>query len=282
MDEGDRRIGFVEPGGGHALWWLGGALRYFALGAETGGRYCAQVGDTPAGGGPAPHVHSREEECFYVVRGGPVRFTAGDAAVALGAGGFVTLSPGTAHHFRNEGEGPATLFTLCAPAGFDRFQIEAGRPLDDPAHPAPATDGDRRRVVATAPAFGIDMHPDPALFRRSPKARIVPAGTGAPVERDGIAYTVLAAPGDTGGRYALALASVPAGGATGSRRWDAEAGFYVLDGAVAFTAGGRRFEAAAGAALRVPAGMVHGFAALGDVPARLLAWVAPAVDAFPA
>ena len=282
MSGGDRRVRFVEPGSEHAFWWLGGVVRYSALGSETGERYCAMVSTTPAGAGPAPHVHSREEECFFVVEGGPVRFVAGDASVALGAGGFVTLSPGTAHHVRNEGEGPATLFTLCAPAGFDRFQIEAGRPLGDPHRPAPATDEDRQRVAAAAPRFGIDMHPDPALFQRPPRASIVPAGAGASVVRGEVGYTVLAAGGDTGGRYALALVSAPPGAVGEERRWDADAGFHVLDGAVAFTVGERRFEAAAGAALHLPAGTAHGFAALGGAPARFLAWVAPASDAFPA
>ena len=159
-----------------------------------------------------------------MVEGGPVRFVAGDASAALGAGGFVTLSPGTAHHVRNEGEGPATLFTLCAPAGFDRFQIEAGRPLGDPHRPAPATDEDRQRVAAAAPRFGIDMHPDPALFQRPPRASIVPAGAGASVVRGEVGYTVLAAGGDTGGRYALALVSAPPGAVGEERRWDADAG----------------------------------------------------------
>jgi quercetin dioxygenase-like cupin family protein len=185
-----RRAYARGPDDGHWIWWLGGALRYLTLGAETRGRYVANVGGLAAGGGPAPHVHSREIECFYLVDGGPVAFTAGNQQVTVGARGFVALCPGTAHRFRAEGDG--TIFLFCAPAGFDAFQLEAGEPIPDVSDPRPVTDEDKARVAATAARYGVTMMPGDAYFAREPVAVVSRPGEGARESAPGVTVRQLA------------------------------------------------------------------------------------------
>jgi uncharacterized cupin superfamily protein len=45
----------------------GDVYRFLATGEDTGGNYTLWEAIVPPGGGPPPHVHSREEEGFYVL-----------------------------------------------------------------------------------------------------------------------------------------------------------------------------------------------------------------------
>lgn len=61
---------------------------------------------------------------------------------------------------------------------------------------------------------------------------------------------------------------------------EAEESFYVLEGRFAFRIDDRRFDRDAGSFIHVPAGRVHGFAAAGDQPGRILVLHAPPLDRF--
>lgn len=57
---------------------------------------------------------------------------------------------------------------------------------------------------------------------------------------------------------------------------DAEEAFYVLSGALAVQAGGRRIMAAAGSFVLIPRGMVHAIANPAEEPVRWLTLISPA------
>ena len=48
---------------------VGDVYRFLATGEDTDGKYALWEAVVPPGGGPPPHVHSREEEGFYVLEG---------------------------------------------------------------------------------------------------------------------------------------------------------------------------------------------------------------------
>ncbi len=48
---------------------VGDVYRFLATGEETSGKYAQWEANVPPGGGPPPHVHSREEEGFYILEG---------------------------------------------------------------------------------------------------------------------------------------------------------------------------------------------------------------------
>jgi len=48
---------------------VGDVYRFLATGEDTNGKYALWEAIVPPGGGPPPHVHSREEEGFYVLEG---------------------------------------------------------------------------------------------------------------------------------------------------------------------------------------------------------------------
>src|SRR5215470_8461762 len=124
----------APPGGGTWLGWLGHPVCYLAVGEQTEGRYCLSLAVVPPGEGPPPHSHVFGEGFFLLE--GELTYVAGDQTITLHAGGGLYVAPGTAHHFRNTGASQARLLVLAAPAGFDRFQREAGVALSGPDDPA--------------------------------------------------------------------------------------------------------------------------------------------------
>ena len=82
----------------------------------------------PPGGGPPPHVHSREEEGFYILEG-EITFQIGDERVVAKAGVFANMPVGTPHSFKNESSKPAKMLISVAPAGLEELFFEFGVPL---------------------------------------------------------------------------------------------------------------------------------------------------------
>ena len=83
---------------------------------------------------------------------------------------------------------------------------------------------------------------------------------------------------DTGGAYNLVEFAIPPGG-TGSPphfHLAMEEGFYILEGELTFTVGGRTIRATDGSFILVPRGVVHTFQNTGAQPARCLIVISPA------
>ena len=66
------------------------------------------------------HVHSREDEMYYVVEGDHV-FVCGDEEFQLGPGGLVFLPRGVPHSHRRLVPGAGRLLCILTPAGLEGF-----------------------------------------------------------------------------------------------------------------------------------------------------------------
>ena len=60
---------FRTRGEGRTIGVVGDVCRFLAVGESTNGAYALWEAIVPPGGGPPPHIHSREEEGFYVLEG---------------------------------------------------------------------------------------------------------------------------------------------------------------------------------------------------------------------
>jgi quercetin dioxygenase-like cupin family protein len=65
--------------------------------------------------GPAPHIHKRHVDAFYVVGGEP-ELRVGDETLRATPGTFVAAPPGVVHSFANPGPAPAHLVNVHAPS----------------------------------------------------------------------------------------------------------------------------------------------------------------------
>jgi quercetin dioxygenase-like cupin family protein len=273
---GARAARVLGPEEGHWLSWQGQPIRYTALGQETGGFYASSWGMVPPGSGPAPHRHTFHEG-FYILRG-EITFTTGNRSVHLSTGGFLNVAAGTAHFFKNTGTEDAELLVVVAPAGFDRFQFEVGRPADGPAGPfLPASPWDDETMKAVAPRYGIDLNPPPSAFRLPPCITVKQPGQGRSFAVAGDLYTFLAVGEDTDGAYALWHAIVPPGGGPPPHLHTLEEeAFYVLEGRLALYAEDRRATGGPGTFVHLPRGSLHRFKNESTQPARMLILAAPA------
>jgi mannose-6-phosphate isomerase-like protein (cupin superfamily) len=89
--------------------------------SSTGG--CLTLIESHTRGGAPMHVHSRDDECFYVLDGA-ITVQCGDERFEAGPRSFVFLPRGIPHAWDVSGEGAATLLILTVPAGLDEFLRE--------------------------------------------------------------------------------------------------------------------------------------------------------------
>jgi len=145
------------PGSGSTYAVGGDLYRFLATGDDTDGRYAFFEAAVFPGGGPPPHIHSREDEGFYVLEGEVAFYVDGNLRVA-GPGTMLNLPVGVLHSFKNETDRPASMLIWVAPAGIEKMFQEIGTLVSDlsmaPSRPTPA---DIERILAVAPRYGIEI-----------------------------------------------------------------------------------------------------------------------------
>ena len=265
-----------ESNDGVFVSWLGSPAHFLALGADTAERYCLSAGMSQVGGGAPPHRHDFEEG-FYVLKGS-LTFVAGNKTHVLGEGDFINIGANVAHSIRNESGQLAEALTICAPAGFDRFQIEGGYPMEGPgAVVVPVSDEVRAKMLASAVKHGIEMNPPASAFEETPQVHVGRVGEGDIIDVVGDRYRFIVQGEHTAGRYAMWEAIVyPGGGPPPHLHQREDEGFYVLEGELSFFTPEASFKAVSGHFLHLPLGGRHWFRNETDRPVRVLIFVIPA------
>jgi quercetin dioxygenase-like cupin family protein len=150
-----------RPHEGQAIAVVGDVYRFLATGAETDGKYATFEALVPPGGGPPPHIHSREEESFYILEG-EVTFTVGDERFTATTGTFANMPVGSLHSFKNVSGKTARMIISVAPAGLENMFLEVGQSIgwgEPPPHPS-ATDIEK--LLAVASKYGVEIKGPPA------------------------------------------------------------------------------------------------------------------------
>ena len=146
-----------SPPKGRTIAVVGDVYRFLATGEDTNSKYALWEAIVPPGGGPPPHVHSREEEGFYILEG-EITFTMGDKRLVASAGMFANMPVGTPHSFKNESSKPAKMLISVVPAGLERMFFEFGVPLPEGSTTAlPPTKDEIEKLLAIAPRYGIEV-----------------------------------------------------------------------------------------------------------------------------
>jgi quercetin dioxygenase-like cupin family protein len=144
---------------GDAFSVVGDVYRVLASSAHTGGVYTLVENRVSPNNGPPPHIHSREDESFFVLEG-ELEFQVGDEKLTARPGAFIQGPRGIAHSFKNNTQLPARVLVFVTPAGFENFVKEFARPVasfDSPAIPASKEEADK--LMAAAPKYGIQILP---------------------------------------------------------------------------------------------------------------------------
>lgn len=100
--------------------------------ADTGGAYIVAEQVVPPGMGVPPHVHTREDEIFFVLDG-EVEFLAGDKMVVGRAGDIVHGPRDVPHSYKAVGNAPARMRFIAIPGDVEgMFQELAKWPPGPP------------------------------------------------------------------------------------------------------------------------------------------------------
>jgi mannose-6-phosphate isomerase-like protein (cupin superfamily) len=133
--------GFATAAGeGERIWFVADTLTLKATAATTGGSFTVIECLTAPGGGPPRHIHTQEDEFWYVLDG-TFEIRIGDEVHAVGPGGFAYGPRGTVHNFRNTAETRAGSSWASRPAGSRTSSAS-------PVSPQPTT-GPRLRSTRT-------------------------------------------------------------------------------------------------------------------------------------
>ena len=150
------------PGEGEALWFLGTLATVKSTAESTGGVVAVIEHLAPQGAGSPLHVHSREDEWFYVFEGELTFWVGGETNVAP-AGAFVFGPKGIPHTFMVSSE-RARFLLVTEPAGFEGFMRAAAEPaqrLEIP--PAPTEPPDMAALAALAAEYGLEILGPPGI-----------------------------------------------------------------------------------------------------------------------
>jgi quercetin dioxygenase-like cupin family protein len=145
----------AAAGEGERTWIVGDTMTFKATDESTGGALLLVENLTAPGGGPPPHIHTREDEFFYVLDG-TFEIRIGDEIHALGPGGFAYVPRGTVHNFRNTAETASRILVGFTPAGIEGFFRESGRPATDDGPAPPLDDDEIARTTVAAPKYGLE------------------------------------------------------------------------------------------------------------------------------
>jgi quercetin dioxygenase-like cupin family protein len=141
---------------------IGARITFVARGEQTGGALTAFESAAAPGEGPPFHLHRREDETIYVVRG-TLRVRLAEDVHAAPAGSFVFMPHGVPHAWQNVGDDPALLLVVFTPAtaGMERFFERAAR-LPEDRRPADAfrNFADDAGMVVLGPPLA-QSHPAP-------------------------------------------------------------------------------------------------------------------------
>lgn len=159
MEANERAAVHIAPEEGKTLWVVGELLTLKMVESDTEGAFALIEEVTPPQGGPPPHMHTREDETFYVFEG-ELEFVVGSRVLSATAGSVVYGPRGIPHAFRNAGTTPSRMAVFITPAGLEGMFEEFGEPVTDPSTP-PEGLPDIERLVALNQKYGVEILPPP-------------------------------------------------------------------------------------------------------------------------
>jgi quercetin dioxygenase-like cupin family protein len=138
----------TDTGNGPSFMMLGTTMRLMATAADSGGQFTVGEQVTPAGWGPPRHIHSREDEIFYILEG-TYELHVGDEFRTLSAGACAILPRDVPHGFRNVASTPSRLLFVITPGGLENYFLAVAK--CPPPNPA--------QLAELARPFGLTLLP---------------------------------------------------------------------------------------------------------------------------
>lgn len=121
---------FLLAGDGISVWVLGVLVTIKALGNETGGSYSLFEEVIYPGQGLPRHVHTMEDETWYMLEG-ELMWDLGGREFHGKKGSFIHLPRFIPHSFKNKSKKPARMVLMFAPGGVEQWYLDVGEKASD-------------------------------------------------------------------------------------------------------------------------------------------------------
>ncbi len=138
----------------NSYWYIGHLMSILVSGKDTNGSFALIHGYEIKGLEPPPHIHTREDESFYILNG-EVKYTVGDKTFNAGTGDWVFLPRNIQHAFQVQTDTAEVLIHL-SPGGFEEYFVEMSEPAKALViPPRPQGSPDVKRIIETATKYGV-------------------------------------------------------------------------------------------------------------------------------
>lgn len=148
----------VGAGEGRPMRFFGEVVTRKVASEQTGGAFTLSEAVVRSGRSVPPHIHHREDECFYILDG-TFEFSIAGASHRSGAGSLLYVAKGTLHAYENVGRNAGKLLVWQTPGGLcERFYEEVGEEAS--SEDVPMADSDlleATRVAKIAAGYGIEI-----------------------------------------------------------------------------------------------------------------------------
>ncbi len=144
----------VGPELKNSYWYIGHLMSILISSQDTNGSFSLIHGYEIKGLEPPPHIHTREDESFYLLNG-RINYMVGSATFKAKTGDWIFLPRNIKHSFHVETDQAEVLIHL-SPGGFENYFREMSEPAKElviPPHPQGPPDV--KRIVETASKYGI-------------------------------------------------------------------------------------------------------------------------------
>jgi len=138
----------------NSYWYIGHLMSILLSAKDTGGAFALIHGFEIKGLEPPPHIHTLEDESFYLLDG-EINYTAGNELFRARKGNWVFLPKGIQHSFQVVTDQAEVLIHL-SPGGFENYFIEMSEPAPEMViPPRPKGPPDIKRIIETASKYGV-------------------------------------------------------------------------------------------------------------------------------
>jgi quercetin dioxygenase-like cupin family protein len=154
-----RKVKVVEPNKGKHIAVAGDINTILASMEDTGGTYSFMEVKVFPGGGPIPHIQTREHEGFYIIEGQLTFYVDGQRFEAK-PGAFVNVPPNVLHGFKNETDETAKMIIVLSPAGMEHLFVEVGlESTSNSTRPPQFSDAQKQKLARLATKYGMEIRP---------------------------------------------------------------------------------------------------------------------------
>ena len=140
----------------NSFWYIGHLMSILISGQDTNGTFSLIHGYEIKGLEPPPHIHTREDESFYLMSG-EINYTAGNETFKARKGDWVFLPRNIQHSFQVQTD-TAEVLILLSPGGFEDYFREMSEPAKGMSiPPRPQGPPDVKKIVETASKYGVQF-----------------------------------------------------------------------------------------------------------------------------